>query len=135
MVYLIVAFIFVVLLIAYGYCVLIYDQGLLSKEIRTLRGSLDREIRSRTDSDDAIRSTQMKQTTFNADVMRDRDAREKKTEETFVAAKKEIELLIIRQRTLEKKILTGERTFNVTINKSKPSTGRGRSALIPEINL
>ena len=71
----------------------------------------------------------------------DRDRRDKKTEDTFQAVRKELEIMITRQRSLEKKILSGDRTVNLVINGTLPVTdtkqnqkpvGRGKSALIPE---
>lgn len=69
-----------------------------------------------------------------------------KTEATFKSMKQNLDIMEVRQRTLEKKIVSSERTVNLvfrgnvpleniphTINKErKPKRGAGRSALIPE---
>lgn len=69
-----------------------------------------------------------------------------KTEATFKAMKSNLDIMEVRQRSLEKKIVASERTVNLvfrgnvpleniphTINKEKRKRGAGRGALIPEV--
>lgn len=72
--------------------------------------------------------------------------KEQKTEATFKSMKDGFDIMEVRQRSLEKKIISSERTVNLvfrgniplehvphTITKEKkPKRGAGRSALIPE---
>lgn len=70
-----------------------------------------------------------------------------KTEATFKAMKSNLDIMEVRQRTLEKKIVSSERTVNLVFNgkvpvehsnepiitMKKPKRGAGRGALIPEM--
>lgn len=71
---------------------------------------------------------------------------DQKTEATFKAMKSGFDIMEVRQRTLEKKIIASERTVNLVFNGKVPvehsnepiikvkhqPKGRGKSALIPE---
>lgn len=75
----------------------------------------------------------------------DLQRQDSKTESTFKAMKQNLDIMEVRQRTLEKKIVSSERTINLVfrgnvpieqmphiVNKEKRKRGAGRGALIPE---
>lgn len=89
---------------------------------------------------------------FNADLAIKIDNQETKVEETFLVVRKEFEkftkefgVIEVRQRTMEKKIISNERTVNIRFNgpvpvehvphvvtKERKKRGLGRGAVIPE---